>query len=261
MPVNQQYMLTAIIYLLALLLAEYTTSYINKSWGLTMHVVILFALIINSSMVSSSEFANLLRSLIAIPIIRIIGLSMPLIQIDPFFWYPIVAIPLFAAAIVIARSQKLGWKDVGLTLEGWPIQILIAITGIFLGFIEYLILRPEPLVPTLSLYTLIGVFIVLLVSTGLAEELLFRGIIQSNAQKVFRPLFAILITALIFTTMHMGWMSLVDYIFVFCVAVIYGYIFYKTNNILGITLNHGISNTILFIILPFFTILPGIGPF
>jgi membrane protease YdiL (CAAX protease family) len=261
MSSKHKYMLTVVIYLLALLAAEFTTSYINKSWGLAMHVVILFALIINSSLVSSPEFANLLRALIAVPIIRIIGMSMPLIQIDPFFWFPIVAIPLFAASLVISRSQGLGWKDVGLTLEGWPWQILIGLLGLFFGLVEYLILRPEPLIPSLNFINLLGGFIVILISTGLAEELLFRGIIQGNAQKIFKPLFAILFTALVFTTMHMGWMSVVDYIFVFSVAIFYGVIFYKTNNIVGITLNHGLSNTMLFLILPFFTILPGIGPF
>jgi membrane protease YdiL (CAAX protease family) len=166
-----------------------------------------------------------------------------------------VAIPLFSASIIIARIQGLGWKDVGLrrlNWDEWPVQILIGISGIILGCIEYLILVPEPLVPTLNIYTLITGFLILLISTGLAEEILFRGIIQSNAQKVFRPSFAILITSLIFTTMHMGWMSILDYLFVFIVAIIYGALFYKTNSIVGITLNHGISNTFLFIILPFY---------
>ncbi|MDP3066958.1 MAG: CPBP family intramembrane metalloprotease, partial [Methanobacteriaceae archaeon] len=168
---------------------------------------------------------------------------------------PIVAIPLFAASIVIMRSQGLKLKDVGLITEGLPLQLLIGLTGVFLGIIEYAILKPDPLIPVFTPFTALGAFMVLLISTGLAEELLFRGIIQSNAEKLFQPAFALLFTALVFTTMHIGWKSGPDLFFVFSVAVIYGVIFYKTRSIVGITLNHGLSNTVLFIVMPFYNFL------
>ena len=46
-----------------------------------------------------------------------------------------------------------------------------------------------------------------------------------------------------------------DLVFVFAVAIIYGAIFYKTRSIVGITLNHGLSNTMLFIVMPFYNLL------
>ncbi len=247
--------LVVLIYLVALVVAEVLTTYINKEWGLIIHATILFALLIHSAMTESPLFSNLLRSLIAVPIIRIIGLSMPIIQLQPYYWFPIVAVPLFAASIVIIRSQKLSLKDVGLVKEGLPLQLVIGATGIFLGIVEYTILKPDPLIPVFTPFTAIVAFLVLLVSTGLAEELLFRGIIQSNAEKVFRPAFALIFTAMVFTTMHIGWQSFPDLVFVFAVAIIYGAIFYKTRSIVGITLNHGLSNTILFIVMPFYNLL------
>ncbi|HMK54197.1 MAG TPA: tetratricopeptide repeat protein [Methanobacteriaceae archaeon] len=252
---SRKYALQLMGYLVALIVAELLTTYVNKFWGVSAHLVILGVLLVHSSLVESVWYSNLLRSLIAVPIIRVIGMSMPIIQLQPFFWFPIVAIPLFAASIVIMRSQGLSLKDVGLTLENLPFQLLIGITGVFLGIIEYSILKPDPLIPVFTPLTFLVAFFVLLISTGLAEELLFRGIIQGNAQMVFSPVFAILFTALVFTTMHIGWQSATDLLFVFSVALIYGFIFYKTKNIVGVTLNHGLSNTVLFIVMPFYNLL------
>jgi hypothetical protein len=251
----KEHALIVLIYLMALVVAEVLTTYINKEYGLIIHTLILFALLLHSALVESTLFSNLLRSLIAVPIIRIIGLSMPIIQLQPYYWFPIVAVPLFAASIVIMRSQKLSLRDVGLVKDGLPLQLLIGATGVFLGVIEYVILKPDPLIPVFTPFTALVAFLVLLISTGLAEELLFRGIIQSNAEKIFRPAFALIFTALLFTTMHIGWQSFPDLVFVFVVAIIYGAIFYKTRSIVGITLNHGLSNTVLFIIMPFYNLL------
>lgn len=248
-PVN--YVITLIIYLLALIAAELTTTYINKLWGLSIHTIILFALLINAAMVESTDFSNLLRSMMVLPIIRIIGLSIPMMQIKPLYWFPIVAIPLFASSIVIMRSQKLSMKDVGLILGNIPVQLLIALTGLLTGIIEFLILRPDPMIPQFTPLLILGAFIILLISTGLAEELVFRGIMQNNTIKVIGTGFGLLYTSLVFTTMHIGWIYFTDLIFVFSVSMFYGYIFIKTRSIFGITLAHGLSNSMLFLVMPF----------
>jgi len=62
----------------------------------------------------------------------------------------------------------------------------------------------------------------------------------------------LLYTSLLFTALHIGWNSFYDLIFVFSVALFYGYTFQKTRSIVGVTLSHGISNTFLFLIIPFY---------
>ncbi len=249
LPVN--YILTLILYLLALIAAEFITTYVNKTWGLTVHTIILFALLVNAALVESTDFSNLLRSMMILPIIRIIGLSIPMMQIKSLYWFPIVAIPLFASSIVIMRSQNLSIKDVGLILGNIPVQLLIALTGIFTGIIEFFILRPAPLIPEFTPVLILGSFIILLISTGLAEELVFRGILQNNAMKVIGTGFGLLYTSLVFTTMHIGWIYFADLVFVFSVSMFYGYVFIKTRSIFGITLAHGVSNSMLFLVMPF----------
>jgi len=249
LPTN--YIITLIIYLLALIGAELLTTYVNKTWGLAAHTIILFALLVNEAMVESNDFSNLLRSMMPIPIIRIVGLSIPMMQIKPLYWFPIVAIPLFAASIVIMRRQNLSMKDVGLVLGNIKIQLLIAATGFITGIIEFFILKPDPLISQFTPLLLIGAFFILLISTGLAEELLFRGILQNNTTNMFGAAFGLIYTSLIFTTMHIGWIYFADLVFVFCVAMFYGICLIKTKSILGITVAHGISNSMLFLVMPF----------
>ena len=242
----------AVLYLLGLIVAEVSVTYINKEVGLVIEMVILFALLLNSSLNVSYNYSVMLRSMMILPIIRIIGLTIPLMQIQPLYWFPIIAVPLFAAIYTIMKSQGLTRKHVGLIWGNKKIQFLIAITGIFLGTIEYTILQPKPLIPVLDPVTLISASIILIISTGLAEELLFRGILQKNAENVFGTIAGLLYTALLFTALHIGWNSFYDLIFVFSVALFYGYSYMKTRSIVGITLSHGLSNIFLFLIVPFY---------
>lgn len=252
---SREYALTLVFYLLALISAELLTTYVNKTWGLALHTIILFILLVNAAMVESEDFSNLLRSMMPIPIIRIVGLSIPMMQIKPLYWFPIVAIPLFAASIVIMRRQNLSLKDVGMYMgnyrDNYRVQSFIALTGFFTGIIEFFILRPDPLIAQFTPVLLIGAFIVLLLSTGLAEELLFRGILQNNTMKLIGPAWGLLYTSLIFSTMHIGWIYFADLVFVFSVAMFYGFCLIKTKSIVGITMAHGISNSMLFLVMPF----------
>ena len=242
----------AVLYLLGLIIAEVSVTYINKEAGLVIEMFILFALLLNSSLNVSYNYSVMLRSMMILPMIRIIGLSIPLMQIQPLYWFPIIAVPLFAAVYTIMKSQGLTRKHVGLIWGNKKIQFLIALTGIFLGTIEYTILQPKPLIAVLDPVTLITASIILIISTGFAEELLFRGILQKNAENVFGTIIGLLYTALLFTALHIGWNSFNDLIFVFSVALFYGIAFQKTRSIVGITFSHGISNTFLFLIVPFY---------
>jgi membrane protease YdiL (CAAX protease family) len=149
------------------------------------------------------------------------------------------------------RNQRLNREKVGLILGNIPVQLLIALTGLALGFIEFLILKPQPLISTFSMIPLLVAIVILIISTGFAEELLFRGILQRNAENVVGKAFGLLYTSLLFTCLHIGWHSFLDLIFVFIVAMFYGYMFQKTRSIVGITLSHGLSNSVLFLVMPF----------
>ncbi|MGB9980546.1 lysostaphin resistance A-like protein [Methanobacterium sp.] len=238
-------------YLFAIIAAEVMTTYFNIEIGLLIHSIILFMLLVHSSLEKSPKFSNILTCMIAIPMIRIIGLSIPLLQVPTLYWFPVIAIPLFVSAIFIIRVQKTNLKTLGLNFGNIPVQLTIGFTGIILGFIEYQILHPKPLIAQFNMESLLFAGIILLISTGFAEELLFRGIIQRNAENLLGKILGLLYTSLLFTSLHIGWQSLFDLFFVFGVAMFYGYIFQRTRSLFGVTLSHGLSNTVLFLIMPF----------
>ncbi|MDP3035859.1 MAG: tetratricopeptide repeat protein [Methanobacteriaceae archaeon] len=249
-PSNSQFLIL-IGYLGLLILGEVVTTYSNKEIGLIIHFSVLVALLVQSSFTKSYTYATLLRSMMVLPIIRIIGLTMPLMNIPTLYLFPIIAVPLFASSIALMKIQGINRKRVGLIKGNLKVQLIIALTGPFLGFIEYNILNPLPLIHTFDVTNLLFGAIILTISTGLAEELLFRGIIQKNSEDVLGIGMGLLYTSLLFTSLHIGWNSIQDLVFVFCVAMFYGFAFQKTRSLLGITLSHGISNSVLFLVMPF----------
>jgi membrane protease YdiL (CAAX protease family) len=252
----KKYIFPLFIYLTVLAISEIINAYYSVEIGLLIDTSMIFALLVHSSLIEDKDFSNILRSMITLPMIRIIGLSIPLMQVQTLYWFPVIAIPLFASSFTLARIQKIKRKELGLTWGNLTrgnilVQLVIASTGILLGFIEYEILGVKPLIYSFDPSMIIFAGIILIISTGFAEELIFRGILQNNVQKVFGPAFALLYVSLLFTSLHTGWKSSADMVFVFLVSLFYGFMFQRTKSLYGITLSHGISNSVLFLIMPF----------
>lgn len=239
-----------LFYLIFLLGSELFTAYNYFEIGILAHVLLIVGLIINSSLTKSTSFSNLLRAMIILPLVRIIGISIPALQIQPIFWYALVSIPLFVAAFILIKNQNLSRKSVGLITGKLPLQFVVALSGIVFGLIEYQILKPGPIISSPSLIILLLASIILLISTGLVEEIIYRGIIQKNAENVLGKFWGLLYASVLFTILYIGWQSSVELIFVFFVAIFYGYIFQRTRSIFGISLSHGITNILLLLIIP-----------
>ena len=242
--------LSLIGYPIFILFAEILTTYINVLAGLGIHALILFALLAHSSLVSDEKFKRLLNSMTILPLIRIVSFSIPVVDTPEIYRLLIMSLPLFALAYVLMRTQKLKGRDVGLTWKKPKLQFLVALTGFPIGYIEFMILYPKPFIPTSNfLYLLVGLLILLLV--GFSEELLFRGILQKNSEKLLGVLPGLLYASVLFTICHIGWGSIYEFILVFFIAIFYGYMYQKTGSILGVTFSHGLSNFMLFLFMPF----------
>jgi membrane protease YdiL (CAAX protease family) len=131
------------------------------------------------------------------------------------------------------------------------LQVLFGLFGIGLGYIEYLILRPAPLVGVLTLGQIWLPALILIIFTGILEELVFRGLMQAAFTKKFGPWLTNLLVSLLFAVLHLGYGSLPDMVFVFVVAVLFGLVTRWTGSIIGVSLAHGLTNVTLFLIFPF----------
>jgi len=249
-------MIRALVYLLAITAAEVTAVF-QPLLGIAGHTIILVAVIIDSARIRGYLQGRLILSLALVPLIRIISLSLPLANIPRVWWYPIIYLPLLAAAIVLARLLDYRPKDIGISAGFIPVQLAIAVTGVGLGIAEYLILSPEPLVAELTWQSAWLPALILLVSTGFVEEFIFRGVLQRSAVNAFGG-WGIVYIGFLFAVLHIGWikaenpLSWVDVFFVFAIALFFGWVVKKTGSLLGVSLSHGITNIMLFIVAPFF---------
>ena len=241
----------AIIYLVAITGAEVVTNFFDLVVvGIIYHVVILAALIVHSSLVEESVMRKLLLVLSLAPLTRIMSLSMPLAQISQIYWYLIIYPPLFLAAWVAMRRLNFRAREVGLNVNRLPLQLLVALSGVIFGVVEYLVLRPpEPLLSELTWGGVLLSIFAVGVATGVVEEFIFRGVIQRAAMEALGR-WGLPYVAFLFAILHLIHQSAVDIVLVFAIAMFFGWVVNKTGSLLGVTLSHSITNIILYVVLP-----------
>ena len=240
----------ALAYLAAIAVAEILTTFAPPRVGLVAHSAVLLVGLIHAARVEGKKEQAFLVALAFAPLIRILSLSLPLADLPLLYWYPITSIPLFAAVLIAAPTLGYKWPDLGLNLRRWGLQLVIGLSGIAFGVFEYWILEPEPLVPALEWTSLVWPALILLISTGLLEEMIFRGLLQRAAIDVL-GVWGIGYVAILFAVLHTGYQSLLDVRFVAAVGLFFGWIVFRTRSLLGVTLAHGLTNIILFLVMPF----------
>jgi uncharacterized protein len=201
----------------------------------------------------NAPLARLEVAMLPAPLIRIVSLTSPLAQFSYIQWFSILAVILYAGIVASIRLLKPDLKSLGLRLpeaRHWPLEIGIALFGFVLGYTEWHILRPHSLIQGLGVQNLVAPIIILFVSTGLMEELLFRGMMQRYAGEAMGWLPGIVFVSLVFAVLHTGWESWLDVLFVGTVGFTYSFVVRRTGSLLGVSLSHGITNSMLFLVMP-----------
>ncbi len=240
----------ALLFLLGISLGEFFTSGSDPLIGLVLHGVILLLLILQGASAQRRVVQRFYFSMALVPLIRLISLSLPLTNFLFVYWYLIIGTPLFLAAFFSARMMGLSIDRLLFNVSRPGLQILVALSGILLGYAEYVILRPQPLVEIFSFRLIWQPALILLIFTGLLEEVIFRGLLQQSSRE-FIGRWGLLYAGLLFAVMHLGYRSFTDFLFVLLVALYFGQVVKQTSSILGVTIAHGLTNIGLFLIFPF----------
>ena len=240
----------ALAYLLAVTVAEVLTTYWEPRAGLVLHGLLVLILVAHTALTWERPAYQFLLALTFAPLIRLLSLSLPMGRFPLVYWYLITSIPLFATVWMAMQRLGLDWGSVGINLRAWAVQLPVGLVGLLFGYMEYRILHPRPLATALTWQQIWLPALILLVSTGFAEELIFRGLMQRTTQDSLGR-WSVPYVSLLFAVLHVGYKSLLDVIFVFVVAVFFGYIVHKTKSIVGVTLAHGLTNIVLFLVAPF----------
>jgi membrane protease YdiL (CAAX protease family) len=241
-----------LVILFVVAVAELVTAAFDARSGLAAHCVILAGLVVLGARSRDAAARELYWSLTLAPTIRIGSLSLPLGHLPLVQWYPLIGIPIFTAALVTARRLGYTWGQLGLRLDVTDLgrQLAFAPIGVFLGVAEYLIFQPAPLVEHFTVEDIWLPALVLVVFTGLEEELIFRGLMQRAALRSLGRWGLVYVSG-VFAVLHIGYLSILDVVFVFLVGLLFAVFVLRTRSLLGVTLAHGLTNIGLFLVLPF----------
>lgn len=226
--------------------------------GMSLHVIVLFALLSHAALMNArgqGALAGFLAALSAVPLIRIFSLSLPFFHFTLVQWLLIISVPLLLVSISLMRVLGLRPAVVGLQWpgsKGLVTQILVGVSGAGLGLVEYLILRPsQAWVPNLTAASLLWGIMAITLSSGLAEELIFRGVLLRKSLDIMGPRGAVLVVTALFTVMHLGFLSFVDVAYVFGVGLFFALVVLRTKNLYGVVASHSLANVVLYVLAPF----------
>ena len=230
--------------------AEITLIKYNIEIGLALYSVFLAFLIL--SLVFRKFKPEVKEALFItglIPLMRFLGALLPLESLS--FLLRTVAVYSVVLIVAFITFKNVNFRDVS-SKKFMGFLPLAIVLGIVLGWIEFRILNPAPVFEYLNIDTLfLGIGIMGL--TGLAEEFIFRGLMQNHFLKIFNVITAILLTNIIFTFMHLIWLNYFELIFVFVVGTLCGIIYYNTKNLVLVSVLHGMINFSLFVLFPIIT--------
>jgi hypothetical protein len=239
-------------YLAAVTAGEAVTVFLSPAVGLAVHGALLVALL---GLAATAKFAHWWRLLLAMalpPLLRLLSLSLPLYAFPQIYWYLIIGVPVFFACGMVVRLGNSTREDLGLrlSLRTLPLQLLVGLTGILIGYAEYMLLRPAPLVTALSIEQLWLPALILAFFTGFLEEFLFRGVLQSAAIERLGRVTGVVGVAALFAIFHFGTQSPAAIGLIFVVGLYFGAALLYTRSLIGVTLAHALANISLLLVLP-----------
>src|SRR5262249_2347861 len=141
----------------------------------------LIGLMVCATLARREEDRRLALALVLMPIIRLLSLALPLPRLPQMVWYPVIAIPLLISTYLIARQLGVSRRGLGLRVGVIPLQLALALGGLGIGALEYLILWPAPQSATFSWDVFVLSSLSLVLFTGFSEELMFRALLQRLA--------------------------------------------------------------------------------
>jgi membrane protease YdiL (CAAX protease family) len=234
-------------YPLLLAAIEAAAALTRPTVGLLLHGALLLGLMLHSTLGRRDETRRLALALAPLPLVRMLALALPLMDVPPQAWYPLVALSLFGAAWIVAQQAGLTAARLGLDLRRRTFQLLMITGGPGLGAVQYALF---PLPPLHSgpggLLLLLGGSILL---ASFAEELLFRGLLQQSALPLMGQR-ALLYGAVIFAVLHIGYLSVPVVVFAFLVGLLFAWVVHVSGSLLGVALVQGTASITHLLLLP-----------
>lgn len=210
---------------------------------------LLIPVLLGHYVTSQAPYRRVLPVLALAPLMRLFGVTILTRQVPQIYWYAIIGLPLLVAAAMTARLIEYSWSRFQLRATAWLPQLLIASSGLPLGFAAFLLLRPQPLDGISNWRALLIGSAILLIFTGFTEEIIFRGLLHHVASDLFGRMGLFLSSAL-FAIMYIGSLVPAYVLFAGMVGLFFGWCVDRTRSLWGVALAHGLLNIGLMLVWP-----------
>jgi len=239
--------------LAAITVTEWVFAYKDVAYGigLALFVAIGIYLFISLTRLGQS-ITNCAESLALIPLYILFTSSLPWFFINQQYLLPAVYSAILALCVWHIYQKKLSFSELGFKKDKWLKYVLVGVViGIPVGAAEYFVIHPAPAFPTFEVKYLFRDLFYMFCFVGMAEELLFRGLVQRDLMKAFGWKQGIVLASLTFAVMHLTWRSIPELGFVFVVGLLLGYVYYRTKSLVGPIVIHGAGNVVLVGVMPY----------
>lgn len=185
---------------------------------------------------------KLLPVLALIAMLRVLSVAAVVPGLPIVTWYVTVGGALLIGEALTIRLTDEPWRRLNLAFRRPRLDLGIAAIGIPAGFIGYLLLRPQPLLLGAGPAETLAGILALVVFAAFAEELLFRGLLQSTAIETFGSRRQGLVySATMSCVMYLGSGSLLYTIAVGAFGLLLGTIILRGGSVWGATASRGLA--------------------
>jgi hypothetical protein len=237
-----------------LILIELASAAINPALGAALHGVLILVLLNVQVFLPDLWDGRLLTGLALVSLLRFFSLVIPLGLVPSVLWTGLICLPLWVGIGLFLRRYQLTPAKIGLGPVVWHRQAWIALSGLPLGLVGSLLLHPQPYFPVFSWTGLVIAGLLLLVSVGFTEEVLFRGLLTNLARPILRDA-ALPFVSAVYASMYIGSQSLAVVIWMGLAGLFWGWCACRTRAVWGVALAHGLMVAGMLLVWPY--ILPG----
>ncbi len=243
-----------VIILVAIALCEWVFAYQNVAYGIVIALALSIVIYIALSLLHFDwRIINCAESLTLVPLYILFTSSLPWFFINQHYLLPAVYSCVLGLCLwhVYRKDLSLGRLFGFNRKKLWKHSLIGLMIGIPLGMTEYFILQPAPAFPSFEVKYLLQDMVYMLLFVGLAEELLFRALIQRDMTAAFGWKWALFGASALFAVMHLTWRSMPELGFVFLAGLILGGLYLRTKSLTAPIIAHGINNVMLVAIMPY----------
>lgn len=216
--------------------------------GLSIHAVTLIVCAV--APLQFEEDTGLFLAFALVPLFRLVNLGLPRLVDPQLVHIVVIYLLLLPALVLVSRVSSIPRPSIGVRMGVLLAPVAVAI-GVGLGFVEFVILRPNPLITAPTIPRLLVLALLMVGVIGAVEEWLFRGVLQATITGEIGTIGGLTIASGVFAVMHSGYGSYPELLVAGGIGLVLGALYDRTGSLVVVALAHGTLNVVLFGILPF----------